>query len=171
MSFVESIECKVQTMITKRLAIRLGIVCVIVGLLALASSMFREDWDGRFPAGEFRVVVQDVEGRPVPGALLRRYSSDVPSPTDVSGRIVVINDSGGVRFGGSRWDLFWVIPMGDQPPEYIWEVTADGFRRHRVRWSELNSAPQSKVQPTAVHEFRDRKVELQVFDVVVTLKR
>lgn len=157
--------------ITNRLVIRFGAVCLIVGLLALASSMFHEDWHGGFPVGEFRIAVVDEQGQPIPGALVREHFDDTPSHTDDRGRIVITQHRGGIQYGGSRWHLFWIIPMGDQPPDYIWEVTADGFRPHRVSWPELHSAPQSTQQPTAVHVIGDKKVELRVIDVLVTLKR
>ena len=160
----------------RRWGIRLALFCVAVGVLALASFMSQEDWDGRFPVGEFRLSIKDENGVPIPGALVRGYFedrsvSDKSIRSDANGQIVLTQPHSGFQFGGTRWNLFWFIPMGDQPPEYIWEVTADGFEPHRIGWEEVNTAPRSKKHPTVTNTSGTRHVELPVFDVTVTLKR
>lgn len=155
----------------RKLAVVAGVAAVAVGLLALASFLTtQEDWDGGFPKGEFRIAIRDRDGRPVPGAVVRAYGATTGLPADADGRVTMAQPRGGFQFGGHRWRLFWAVPMGDQPPGYVWEVTAAGFRPHRVGWPELNAAPRSTDEPTARWD-QDPSAELPVYEVPVTLER
>src|SRR4029079_19278101 len=96
-----------------------------VALLAGASwATTHEDWDGGFPAGVVRLEIRTTDGRPIPGAAFRVYQADgkpIPDfspflapdgPADARGRLTVVQPHAGIMFGGRRWRLFWVVPMG-----------------------------------------------------------
>lgn len=160
----------VKRILPRRFVVGAGVTIGLVGLLALASSLEREDWEGGYPRGEFRVFVRDEDGRAIANDLLQWNDGPVPFPVDDQGRVIVSQPRSGFQFGGTRWKLFWFIPMGDQPPEYIWKISAPGFRPHRVGWSELTANP-SKKEPMVIRRFNDQDIELPVYDLVVTLRR
>jgi len=129
-----------------------------IGLLVLASYMTTSIiWDGGFPSGEFRVNVQNPEGKPVKGAVLhvfrggtRNVASGYPLDnhlttegldSDDGGRITAIRKYDGSQFGGHAWQLFWVIPMGARAPEYDCEITADGFKPLKFPLSRIFESP------------------------------
>src|SRR5262249_41225056 len=126
--------------------IRFIVVAIaVLGALALASYLTTaSDWDGGFPAGEFRLNIRNTNGQPVKGAILRvyhggtrgdafeyplnNYLSDQMPVSDDNGRMIALQQHRGLQFGGFSWDLFWIIPIGAKPPKYDCEITADGYR-------------------------------------------
>jgi hypothetical protein len=161
-----------QRRLLLRLAAGTGLAVGAAGLLALASYLTsHEDWEGGYPKGEFRVTVVDPDGRPVPGANLRGPGGGPGLTADPAGRVTITQPRGGFQFGGSRWWLFWAIPIGTSPPEYVWEVAADGFRPRRVGWQEVGAARRSSAEPTVIWRDEDRAIELPVYEVTVALER
>ena len=49
----------------KRLLFGSALLCLLIGLLALASFMSQESWEGGFPPGQFRVTIKDEDGAPI----------------------------------------------------------------------------------------------------------
>jgi hypothetical protein len=157
----------------------------VVILLAGASwATTHEDWDGSFPAGVIRLQVQASDGRPVPGAVFRVYGADgMPSPdypffeptgpADAQGRLTVVQPHAGLSFGGKRWRLFWVIPMGvTGRPRYDCEISAGGFRPARVELFDLFAMARPTGQVTTVDwRARASKAELAVYDATIILDR
>jgi hypothetical protein len=161
-----------QRHLTRRLLVVAGIAAGAVGLLALASYVTtQQDWEGGFPKGEFRVTVRDPEGRPVPGAVVRGYFAQTGLPVDADGRVTLTEVRGPLQFGGHQWHLFWAIPVGKRPPDYVWEVTADGYRPRRVESSKVYAAPRPSREPTTTYRDGDRTVELPVYELTVTMDR
>jgi hypothetical protein len=139
-----------------RTAKMVALFVAVLGTLALASYLTTGIfWDGGFPSGEFRLNIQDANGRPVRGALLRVYHTDsrdlaygYPLDNHVSGRDLVSDESGritairknsGLQFGGASWRLFWVILMGEKAPQYDCEISADNFASLKFPWHRLLS--------------------------------
>jgi hypothetical protein len=155
-----------------RLAAGTGLAVGAIGFLALASYLTsHEEWEGGYPKGQFRVTIEDSEGRPIPGANLRGPSGGPGLTADPAGRVTVTQPRGGFQFGGSRWWLFWAIPIGTNPPAYVWEVAANGFRPRRVGWQEVGEARRSSSEPTFVWKSEERAVELSVYEITVSLER
>lgn len=160
----------------------------IVGLLALASYMAGgEIWDGGFPSGEFRIHIRDPDGRPISGAVLRVYyggtrelacgnplenhQTGVELVSDENGRITVVQTRTTTQFGGYKWRLFWIIPMGTKAPEYDCETTAAEFRPAKFPvWKIFESAFES---PTAIQgSLRDQDGNLmRIYERTITLER
>lgn len=118
---------------------------IIAVALAVASNMTTGmNWDGGFPAGVFQLSIKDGEGRPVRNAVLRVYRGgttdsalrypledhlvDGDLVSDEDGRITTVRKNGGLQFGGYRWRLFWLIPIGAKAPQFDCEITANGFK-------------------------------------------
>jgi len=118
-------------------------IILLVGLLALASSMMATIWDGGFPSGEFRILVVDEQGQPIPGATLRVFASGTRGSANkypiyengvdgvtagADGVVVCHQPRQGIQFSGTSWELFWLIPMGDSAPQFDFEFSKEGYR-------------------------------------------
>jgi hypothetical protein len=156
---------------------------VIVVLLALASFATTSRWmDGRFPQGYFQLSLCDTDGKPVKAAVLRVYrggtrnlaygyplANHLPNneiTSDESGHIVAIQKSNGFQFGGHAWELFWVIPMGAQVPEYDCEITAEGFKPLMFPVTQLFDAADNRLddQPTVKVQVDGKEWELPSYE-------
>jgi hypothetical protein len=167
-----------------------GVVVAVAGLLALLSyyttTTFR---DGGFPSGEFRVNVQNPEGKPIKGAVLRVYrggtselATGYPLDTHVSGqelisddsgRITAIRKEGGLQFGGRAWRLFWMFPMGAKAPEYDCEITGEGFRSLKFPVWQLFASPHRYYEefPKTKLEVDGKELEVKIYEHTFTLER
>lgn len=166
-----SLATRSPTRHRRRLLRCVFVAVATVGSLAFVSSLFHEDWHGGMPRGEYRISVLNLKGEPVSGAKLRGFSSETLISADSNGKFVLTQHRGGIQYGGSRWWLFWIIPMGDQPPEFVWEVSAEGYRKQRVTWSEFYELREPSTQPTVHREFDGNKLELPAYDFAVRLLR
>ena len=163
---------------------------VVTGLLLLASYLTTAiSWDGGFPCGQIRVCVVDESGAPVPGVSLRvvepvsgRWRGLFPLQENQTGGEMVSDANGvvtchslGLGFGGSCWDLFWVIPLGTRRgPEFNFEFVKNGFQScvltdnefFRFDGQSYDSAP--KVTTRSVYGVDE---ESPVWTQKVTLRR
>jgi len=144
-----------------------------------------EDWDGGFPAGVVRLEVHTADGRPIPGAAFRVSQADgepIPDyspfldpggPTDARGRLTVVQPHQGIMFGGRRWRLFWVVPMGATGrPRLYCEMAAAGFRPSRVEMNELFATARPTGRATKVTwPARASEVELPEYEATIALER
>lgn len=162
----------------------------VTGLLALASFLTTSrQWDGGFPAGEFRINVRSTDEQPIPGAVLRIYRGgtgdmayDYPLDNhsasqaligDGSGRITALRKHGGLQFGGHGWRLFWVIPMGARAPRYDCEITAAGFKSLKFDLHQMFKSPHHGYEnfPKTKRMMGGEEVELAVRENTFTLER
>jgi hypothetical protein len=177
----------------KRMAKIAAIVVSVIGFLALASYVTTGGLgglaEGGFAAGEFRLTVTDPAGKPVEGAILRIYRHGTRSlafgypldnhlagqdlVSDKNGRITVIRKWGGISWGVKEWDLFWIIPMGDNPPDFDCEISAKNFETHRFSIWQLcgydGSLNGHEVFPGAKLTVDGKEIELRVYWFAFTL--
>jgi hypothetical protein len=174
---------------------RVLVAVPVLSALAYASYITTiHNWDGGFPRGEFRIDVRDPEGKPVPGAVLRCTSRrtgervygflvDNRAPgqelvADATGRIVAVQPSGPILFGGEAWYLFWVIPMGEQErPKFDYHITAAGFKPLKFPLEQLYEPPfrdRNKLPTTKIvrNDFgTEIEIELPISEHTFTLER
>jgi hypothetical protein len=164
-------------------------VIVAVGLLGLASyiTTFRY-WDGGYPAGEVRLKIVNGKGEPIKGAVLRVYRgtgsqlsfeypvcnfvADHDLVSDENGQIIAIQPRGGFQFGGEAWDLFWLIPIGHQPPKYECEIRAENYQPCRFPVGVLFESPHQSYEeiPKTMLTIRGKDIELPIYESTVTLR-
>lgn len=123
-------------------------------LLALASYVTTiRNWDGSFPSGEFHLQIQNQTGTPIKGAKLNIYKGIIKQHafgypfgnyqaensliSNEAGEIVITHHSLGFEFGGTRWYLFWIIPMGQRSPTFNCEITADGYETGKFSINQI----------------------------------
>jgi hypothetical protein len=174
---------------------RVLVAVPVLGLLAYASHFTtNHNWDGGFPRGEFRIDVRDPEGKPVPGAVLRctrrdtgervpgflfdNRASEQEPVSDATSRIVAVQPSGPILFGGEAWWLFWVIPMGaHERPKFDYHITATGFKPLKFPLEQLYEPPfrdRNKLPTTKIvrNDFgTETEIELPVSEHTFTLSR
>jgi hypothetical protein len=171
---------------TRRVGL-IGAVGAAVALLAGASWLTTHDnWEGGFPAGAIRLTVRTTDGRPIPGAEFQVYRPDggrppdfspfldPGRPTDARGRLTVAQPHFGIMWGGERWRLFWVVPIGDRPgrPEIYYEVAAAGFRPVRVGVFDLFAAARPTAEQIRVSwPANAREVELPLYETEIVLEQ
>jgi hypothetical protein len=168
-----------------------AILLVAVGFLAVASYLTTGIyWDGHLPVGEFRLHIRTPEGQPVKGAILRVYCSGTrdlafgyPLDNHLAGQDLVSDESGQItalqrnyrlKFGGFKWDLFWVIPIGARKaPDVDCEVSADGFRPLQFSiWRLFKSSYRSyEAFPKTTLPVDGNEIELPVYDQTFMLER
>jgi hypothetical protein len=140
----------------RRLLIIASVATALIGFLADEShARTLSRWHARFGSGEARITIRNSKGEPIPGARVhvferdtRRltspidsYSPGVPLVSDRNGQFSLAT-RGGVA-GGTEWQLFWLIPMG-QPvhqPRYDVEITAPGYQPLRVDLHQIFHQP------------------------------
>ena len=170
------------------------IAATVIGVVALSgvASYFGtlRNWDGGFPAGEFRVNVQGPDGKPIEGAALRIYHGGTRDLafnypldnhvdgkgiiSDENGRITAIRREGGLQFGGNKRYLFWMMEIKDKgPPQYDGEITAEGFQPLKFRINELFKSPHRFYEefPKTQRDVDGNKIELPNYEHAYTLKR
>jgi hypothetical protein len=166
------------------------IVAIVLALAALSYMTTGVVWDGGFPSGEIRISVRDSIGQPVPNAALHVYrggtrqlafgypisnhteSSDVVS--DESGRIIAMQERDGLQFGGHRWELFWIIPMGKRSgPKFDCELSAPGYQTATFEIWRLFQSPYTMYEefPKTKRVINGKEQELKVYDQTFTLNR
>jgi hypothetical protein len=117
---------------------------VALGVLAVLSWITTlQEWHGEFPSGKWVVCVVTPEGMPVCGARLAIVVNGEPvswSPfdnyrevdsvaTDRNGDMLLVNKKGGPGYGGHRWYLYWLLPIGNRPERPVCELrfSAKGY--------------------------------------------
>ncbi len=166
--------------------LELALIGLAIGALALASwATTVEDWHAGLPSGEVRLQIRGPDGRPVPQATLAVFDArtgrpatgypfrePTPATADGQGRLVLTQPLSGIQTNGTRWRLFWVVPMGDlHSPRFDCEVTAAGFRPARMDVMALfrTELPADDL-PRVKRELGGWEVELRIRQVTVTLE-
>ena len=166
--------------------LELALIGLAVGVTALASRLTTvEVWHAGLPSGEVRVQVRSSDGRPVPHATLAVFDASTgrpavgypfreptPATADERGRLVLTQPLKGVQSHGTRWRLFWVLPMGDlHPPRFDCEMAAAGFRPARMDVMALfrTELPADDL-PRVKRDLGGWEVELPIREVTVTLQ-
>ena len=170
--------------LVKGLAILLG----LLGMLALASSMFVEKWHGGFPSGQIRLSIVDQNGKPVPGTVLRVFKKGTREPaygspfaeytesnlptSDPSGEIVLLRAWGGYEFGGRTWYLFWIIEMGDTVPKFDCELSHEGYQTLVIDLWEVFKSPYKSFEdaPKIEVTWDGEKLKVLVYENTFVLK-
>jgi hypothetical protein len=73
----------------------------------------------------------------------------------------------------TAWQLFWVIPMGAQSPQYDCEIAAEGFKRLKFSVQRLFDSPHKFYEdfPKPKLKVGDKEIELPVYEHTFTVKR
>jgi hypothetical protein len=166
-----------------------GLIAVI--LLALASYITSaRHWEGGYPFGKIVLVLRDENHDPIAGANLAVYElplrtlafgrplkehSKTSRPiSDRGGRIECRQLTGPFQFGGVRFVLFWIFPIGGWGPSYICEITHSDFETVRLSLRRLFEAP-SRYQyegSELIHiELADEDIPLPVYETDVVMKK
>ncbi|MEZ0265709.1 MAG: hypothetical protein ACAI43_13345 [Phycisphaerae bacterium] len=163
---------------------------VALGLGVLSYLTTGVTWDGGFPSGEIRIDVRDAAGQPVHGAKLAVYRGGTPQLadgypianhtagaeliSDEAGRIVAVQERGGIQFGGHYWELFWCIPIGRHTgPRFDCEITAPGYPPVAFGLRRLFESPHTGYEkfPKTRRVINGKEEELKVFHQTFTLGR
>jgi len=146
-------------------------------------------WDGLFPPGEYHLQVQNEAGDPIEGAALKvfdaitkdlafgypidNYLSNSHLASNEQGVIVVLHKPGGIEFGGTCWNLFWIFPICSSSPEYEGEISADGYQTTRFSLDKLFDLAYRKkaVGSTSVTLEHGKIVEMPIYEIIFTLKK
>jgi hypothetical protein len=105
---------------------------------------------------------------------INNHISDKVFSSDESGRIVAVQDRHGLQFGGYRWDLFWLIPMGTtHEPRFDCEIAASGYQTTFFDVRRLfKSSHRFYNEFEKTHRTIDGKdVELSVYEQTFTLAK
>lgn len=159
----------------RRLVGSIGCLLLVLIIAAIASLQTTSaSWDGGFYRARYVIRVEDPAGQPLQGVEFRvlgpsrRCHEDGledgmwpvyeaggrPLETDARGELVVHQPEGGLQYGGARWRLFWIIPVGHFPPEFSCEFRKTGYRVTRMPFDEFNS------RASDWYDLNDRKTEL-----------
>lgn len=142
---------------------------------------------GGFPGGEFRLAIRDPEGQPIPNARLRiepmndtaaksrlRLSQYPPANvellSDETGQITFARS--GFKYSSTHWDLFFLIPIDTEFPEYKYVVSAPGFKTFEFPLRQFAQ----RTDPDAPRKMSKVKtdfgeIEFEVFERTVHLQR
>jgi hypothetical protein len=154
----------------------------IVAFLALASYLTTTtSWSTDFASGEFRLNIQEANGKPIKGAYLRIYhaGSDrlafgFPLDNHVEGRDLVSDENGQVTAfradsahrAGKAWTLFWVLPIGGEAPDYECEIGSGSHVPYRFAFDLLFKTPMTALSdlPRTRLNVDGRQVDVPVFE-------
>ncbi|MCB9134490.1 MAG: hypothetical protein H6636_03630 [Anaerolineales bacterium] len=129
----------------------LGLILVIV-VWGLRNPTRTGVWDGAFPEGEFHLIIENVEGKPIPGAVLHifgsgttpaysypfdNYDSENELVSNEQGIIVALHKYQGMEFGGGCYEYLWFYEKCTGGPEYFGKITADGYQVKDFSINEL----------------------------------
>jgi hypothetical protein len=105
-------------------------------------------WDGGYVSAEYQIVFSDRDGNPLPGVTLRvheesfcpRFDHPVTDfrvlrtpRSDENGLLTFHHVSRGIEFGGTIWNLFFLIKMDMTPPLPVYHCKF--FHEHREIYS------------------------------------
>jgi hypothetical protein len=129
------------------------IAAIVFGLFGFFSSCMGRLWDGGFPQEEFEISFRDADGNAIQGVEPRvedrkgrpfyfypvsDYAPDSAPTSDENGMMIYHHVSrSGLEFSGFDGHLFFIIPIGDGPPEYICRFLRDGKEMYRVPYHKL----------------------------------
>jgi hypothetical protein len=166
------------------------LIAIVLALAALSYMTTGVNWEGGFPSGEIRINVRDSNGQPIPGAALHVYrgaprqlafgypisnhTQQSGLVSDEMGRITAVHERGGLQFGGHRWELFWLIPMGKRSgPKFACELTAPGYQTAAFEIQRLFQSPYKMYDefPKTKCVIDGKEEELKVYDQAFTLNR
>jgi hypothetical protein len=168
----------------KRKALAAIAVCLLVlGLLSFVSYYDTAlNWHQSFPPAEVRLNVVDEAGAPVSGAELQIFSHEDEQVfdwpfveqimvSDASGGIVCHQIHYGVQYGGTSWELFWIIPMGSDKSPYKCRIVREGFQPLTFRLTDLFELNGFNSKENAIFEVNGTKQRLLIFERKYTMKK
>ncbi len=157
----------------KRKLVMVGIAVALL-LLVINFLLFTIIWDGGFPAIEYRVLLVDSEGKPVPEATMRVVYSDgepaVRYPVvqfdgsnairpDADGVFTFHQINSGLQFGGRYTKIFGILVRGnDSAPQYTCQFYAAGGLVLSKSFNELDDGFDSRSAKTVRHKFSRREI-------------
>jgi hypothetical protein len=134
-------------------ALFLLVSTIVVCMVGFSSALFHGRAEGRFPNAEFELTFHDPNGKPLPGVELQvenrlgnvandypvtDFKRSQPPHTNENGVMVFHHVGHGLEFGADRWELFFVIQMGDElPPQFLCRFLLDGREVYRINYHEL----------------------------------
>jgi hypothetical protein len=159
--------------------------------LALASYLSTATrWDGGYPFGKIVLVLRDENHDPIEGANLavyerttrtlalgrpfKEHSKKSRPISDRGGRIECRQLSSPFQFGGVRFVLFWLFPIGGYGPSYICEITHPDFETVRLSLRRLFEAPsryQYEGSELTHIELTGDDIPLPVYETDVVMKK
>jgi len=162
------------------------VVIVVWGLLAPTSTGV---WDGAFPPGEFHIVIEDPDGKPIPGAVFHVFGRgnslayDYPIDNHSSSHELVSNEQGiivalhkpqGIEFGGGCYVYFWFYEKCSEGPEYFGQITADGYHDKDFSINELIFKPAYEEKTESVNSIvleNGEELEIPVYTITIVLEK
>ncbi len=128
---------------------------LILFLAALSFATTSSSWGGSFPYGEVRITIVDQGQSPIDNAIVSILdnatgNSALPSPLEISrmvdgrdgrGRVVCRSTRQGQLFNGSKFLLFWCIPIGNRDPGYVCKISCNGFHPTTFALTDLFDSP------------------------------
>ena len=113
-------------------------------------------WDGGYASAEYQIVFNDSDGKPLPGVTLRvedesaypRFNYPVTDfrvlrtpRSDENGLLTFHHVSRGIEFGGTIWNLFFLIKIEKTPPlpVYHCKFLHDHREIYSVKYADLNT--------------------------------
>ena len=104
---------------------------------------------------------------------LDNYLAGQALVSDESGRITALRRHGGLEFGGHAWQLFWVISMGAEAPQYDCEITAEGYKPLCFQIWRLFESPHKFYEdfPKTKRTVEGEEIELPIYEHAFTLER
>lgn len=162
-------------------------LCLLICLFLIMSTTTTGMWDGAFPPGEYHLKIENEQGDPVEGARLSifdetknfafeypidNYLSDGNLISDKQGIIVALHLPRGFEFGGSCFNILWVIPICSGSPEFDGQISADGYQSIRFSLQELFDLAydEKSIGTTSVVLEIGETVELPIYEKIFILK-
>ena len=158
-----------------------------LGLVSFMTSM--GIWDGLYPAGEYRLKIQDENGTPINGATLNvlegrtknvafeypidNYFSEGDLVSDEQGVIVALHKPRGFEFGGTCWNLFWIFPVCSDGPEFDFQISAAGYKSIKFSTDDLFEPAYNGRSSgnTKVELANGESLRIPVYELMFTLER
>ncbi len=126
-------------------------------IIGVASYIFGGiHWDGAYANAEYQIVFSDRDGNALPGVTLKvqdesaypRFNFPVTDfrvlrrpRSDENGLLTFHHLSRGIEFGGTMWNLFFLIPINMTPPRPVYhcEFLYDGQEVYSIKYGDLDA--------------------------------
>ncbi|MBK9924550.1 MAG: hypothetical protein IPP66_04585 [Anaerolineales bacterium] len=146
-------------------------------------------WDGAFPSGEYHLQILNEAGDPVKGATLNIYQGktlafEYPFDNYLSENTLISNDEGeivlthlprGLEFGGSGWDLFWIIPIRMGGPKFTCQIDAEGYKTYRFSSQQIfdtaYEAYNNDSVPRKTIQINGNEVKIMILEKMIMLEK
>ena len=146
-------------------------------------------WDGAFPSGEYQILVENTDSKPIPGAVFHvfgrensfaydypfdNYSSSSDLVSNEQGLIIALHKFQDVEFSGSCHEYFWFYKKCSDGPEYFGQITADGYKVKDFSINELIFQPAIEETAASVKSIvpeNGEEMEIPVYKITIVLEK